>query len=55
MADVFISYARPDREMARSLAAALIARGYQVWWDFELLGGEEFRDAIMEELQAAKP
>jgi hypothetical protein len=54
MADVFISYARPDREIARGLASALIARGYQVWWDFELLGGEEFRDAIMDELKAAK-
>ncbi len=54
MADIFISYARPDREIARHLAETLTARGYQVWWDYELLGGEEFRDAILDELHAAK-
>ena len=54
MADIFISYARPDREIAKGLAEALTSRGYQVWWDYELLGGDEFRDVILDELRAAK-
>jgi hypothetical protein len=54
MADVFISYAKADRETALSLAAAPTTRGYEVWWDYDLVGGDEFRKAILDELQAAK-
>ena len=54
MADVFISYARPDRELAKALAEELVARGYSVWWDAELVGTDKFRDVIWAELSQAK-
>jgi TIR domain-containing protein len=54
VADIFISYARPDRPAAERLAKLLIAKGYSVWWDTELLGSDDFRDVIHEELRAAK-
>ncbi|MGO8951836.1 MAG: toll/interleukin-1 receptor domain-containing protein [Rhodomicrobium sp.] len=54
MADIFISYARPDRETAKQLAQSLAARGYQVWWDADLVGSDDFRDVIFEELSLAK-
>ncbi|MEL6980711.1 MAG: TIR domain-containing protein [Pseudomonadota bacterium] len=31
MVDVFISYKREEREIARLVAAALAERGYEVW------------------------
>jgi hypothetical protein len=54
MADIFISYARKDREAAERLAASLKEHGYQVWWDTELVGSDDFRDVILEELTRAK-
>ena len=33
MSDIFISYARTNRDRAQALAAALDQRGYSVWWD----------------------
>ncbi len=54
MADIFISYARNDRPLAEKLSGDLTARGYQVWWDIELLSGDEFRQIILDELRAAK-
>jgi hypothetical protein len=54
MADVFISYARADWQHAKRLADDLGNEGYQVWWDVELVGSDNFRDVIMEELAAAK-
>jgi len=46
MADVFISYKREDRQVIERLAGALRLLGFDVWWDFELLSGENFRAAI---------
>jgi hypothetical protein len=54
MADVFVSYARLDFKVAKALASGLISRGYQVWWDTELVGGDDFRQIILDELTAAK-
>ena len=53
MADIFISYSQKDRDVATALAAALEARGYTVWWDYELVGGVKFRREIKEQLSAA--
>ena len=53
MADVFISYAREDREEASALAKALEAEGYSVWWDRQVLGGDNFDVVIERELDAA--
>lgn len=46
--DVFISHAGPDKAgVARPLAAALLARGYSVWFDeFELVVGDRLSSAI---------
>ncbi|MFZ1430220.1 MAG: SUMF1/EgtB/PvdO family nonheme iron enzyme [Geminicoccaceae bacterium] len=54
MADVFISYAREDRERARRLALALEAAGRSVWWDREILPGKDFTAVIGAELATAK-
>ncbi len=54
MADIFISYARSDREKIEKLAAALEAEGYSVWWDRHIAGGAEFSKDIERELAAAK-
>ena len=54
MTDVFISYSRPDRALAQSLADELTAKGLVVWWDSELLSGEDFRAAILAHLRLAK-
>lgn len=54
MSDVFISYASSDRQLAQAMADDLKARGVDVWWDVELVGGMQFRDAIEERLKAAR-
>lgn len=54
MADIFISYSQLDRPLAHELAEFLENRGYDVWWDYDLVGGVKFRDKIMIELRAAK-
>ena len=54
MADIFISYAREDLPKARLLAEAMIADGLSVWWDHDLLGGDQFREEISETIAAAK-
>jgi hypothetical protein len=43
MADVFISYAREDRAIARDLANYLEARGHSTWHDIELRGGDDYQ------------
>jgi len=54
MADVFISYARPDRSLAEALARDLTSRGYSVWWDAELVGADDYTDVIFEALRQSR-
>jgi len=54
MADVFISYAKPDRPLALKLAAMLEAEGWTTWWDTSLTIGDDFRNEIMTELGRAR-
>jgi TolB-like protein/Flp pilus assembly protein TadD len=54
MADLFVSYARADRERAAPLVAALEAEGWSVWWDPEITPGQEFDRLIAEELRRAR-
>src|SRR5258708_1939457 len=54
MADVFISYSQKDRELAKSLADFLVECGYDLWWDYELVGGTKFRIEIKRKLESAK-
>lgn len=53
MAEVFISYARSDRNVAEHLASLLTERGWTVWWDRELCGGANFRESIQHALDDA--
>ena len=54
MNDVFISYARPDRETAHRLADTLEAHGLSVWWDHDLAPGQKFASVISQELATAR-
>ena len=53
VANIFLSYARADKERARVVAAALEARGLSVWWDGRIPPGKDFRDHIQEQLDKA--
>lgn len=53
MADVFISYSHSNRDLARAIADRLTAAGASVWWDRELLAGQDFDAMILRELTAA--
>ncbi|WP_265569500.1 TIR domain-containing protein [Sphingomicrobium nitratireducens] len=54
MADLFISYARHDRDRIERLACALEDAGYSVWWDHHIDAGDEFVRDIEQELAAAR-
>lgn len=54
MADIFVSYARADRDRVRPLVEALRAEGFSVWWDEGLSSGEAWRAEIRRELAAAR-
>ncbi len=54
MADIFISYARADREVIDKLASLLENQGHSVWWDRQIVGGADFSKDIERELGAAK-
>ena len=53
MADVFISYARPDEAQAERVADALRREGYRVWRDDELPAHRAYADVIEERLKSA--
>jgi tetratricopeptide (TPR) repeat protein len=52
--DLFLSYAREDRDAAQRLAHALGEEGFGVWWDREIRGGRDFTDEIAANLRAAR-
>jgi membrane-associated phospholipid phosphatase len=54
MADIFLSYSRADLPRARQFEQALEHQGWTVFWDRELLPGQEFRRAIARELKKAR-
>jgi adenylate cyclase len=54
MADVFVSYARPDEPQAERVAEALRAQGYEVWRDDQLPAHRTYADVIEERLKSAK-
>ena len=53
MADVFISYARPDEGQAERVADALRTAGYKVWRDDDLPAHRAYADVIEERLKDA--
>src|SRR5688572_32836108 len=54
MADLFLSYAREDRECAEMLAGVLTERGWNVWWDRRIQVGRSFSDVIERQLDQAR-
>ena len=50
MADVFVSYARPDEALAEQAAASLRGEGYHVWRDDDLPAHRAYADVIEERL-----
>jgi TIR domain len=54
MTDIFISYSRADRALAEALSNDLKARGYRVWWDADLVGSDDFYEAILQAMNDAK-
>ena len=54
MGQVFISYARDDRRVAKKLAEKLERAGLSVWWDTDLLPHQNFIEAINATIDAAR-
>ena len=54
MADVFVSYARPDESRARQVVDSLRAKGYRVWRDDELPAHRPYAEVIEERLRSAQ-
>lgn len=52
--DIFISYSRSDRTVARHLAQRFEAENFTVWWDAALHSGETFDEVIERNLRAAR-
>jgi len=53
MSEIFVSYARSDRERVAKLVHALEAEGLQVWWDRDITYGQSFHKVIEQALTAA--
>jgi len=54
MSDIFISYAREDREKAGLLAGIFEQQKWRVWWDRVIPPGSKYADVIGTELATAK-
>jgi adenylate cyclase len=54
MAEIFISYARPDEPIATRVADALRSQGYAVWRDEDLPAHRPYAEVIQERLSGAK-
>lgn len=51
---LFISYARADVSLARSIRAALTARGFRVFFDESMEGGEDYVHRLTNEISRAE-
>lgn len=54
MTDIFISYARKNRERVRLIADGLAETGYDLWWDTALRAGDNYALKIEKALDATK-
>ncbi|HEU4956052.1 MAG TPA: TIR domain-containing protein [Sphingomicrobium sp.] len=53
MAEVFISYARANEDVARRVASGLKASGFEAWWDDQLPTHRAYTDIIEQRLRSA--
>lgn len=54
MANIFLSYARSERERVLTLVTVLEAQGWSVWWDQRLESGQSWDATIENELDDAR-
>lgn len=54
MTDIFVSYAREDRDRIAPLVTALEARGWSVWWDPTIAYGSDYSDTIEKALEQSR-
>jgi hypothetical protein len=54
MVDVFISYSRKDEAAVARLAGAIMAEGYDVWWDAELPPHRSYGEVITDKIAEAR-
>lgn len=54
MSEIFLSYAREDRQAAHAVATALERLGWSVWWDREIVIGTPYEYEIEKALAAAQ-
>lgn len=54
MADVFVSYARRDRDRVARLGGGLERAGFSLWWDSRLTSGADYGPLIEREIEAAR-
>ena len=54
MSDIFISYAKEDREKAKLLVEALAKTGWSVFWDRKIPTGRDWHSYVGKELEEAK-
>jgi len=54
MANIFISYARADRQTAEKFVAALETQNWDVFWDKEIPAGKRWSEIISQNLAAAE-
>jgi hypothetical protein len=52
MAQVFISYFKPEHSLTQALADDISAAGLSVWWDTQLLPDDRFRAVIDAEIES---
>jgi TIR domain len=53
MADIVISYKKADRERLALLISSLEARGFTVWWDYEIETGHDWFETILRQIDSA--
>jgi formylglycine-generating enzyme required for sulfatase activity len=54
MSDIFLSYAREDRQRVRPFVDALIQEGWSVFWDIDIPPGSLWRKYLLENLEATR-
>ncbi|HSB70803.1 MAG TPA: SUMF1/EgtB/PvdO family nonheme iron enzyme [Candidatus Methylomirabilis sp.] len=54
MSDIFLGYAKEDRERIRSLVAALETMGWSVFWDRTIPAGKTWRQIIAREIRGCR-